>query len=251
MFHRCISDWIRKLRSSNGWKGTRLVLLIDEFTELFKQIKRGRVQPEIMKEWKAILEKRYFSSILVGQDIMPMFKAEFPNEFGVTEDQRVTYFSEEEARKMIEVPVGAQHYGGNAVNRILELTACSPYYTMMLCKRLVDYINRTKSVVVTEADVEEVKNSIVTGKDRLLKDKFENLVSAGDGKQDTGIDPQESWEACATIAKRSENGWCLVEHLSSDARILEDLENRDVLERKQNSYRIRVGLFHAWLCENQ
>ena len=53
---------------------------------------------ELMKAWKSIVEKGYFSSVLVGQDIMPAFKAAFPNEFGVTEDIRVTYLDEVAAR---------------------------------------------------------------------------------------------------------------------------------------------------------
>jgi hypothetical protein len=159
-----------------------LVLLIDEFTEVFKQIRKGTIQPEFMKAWKAVVEKRYFASVLVGQDIMPTFKAEFPNEFGVTEDVRVTYLPEVDARRLIVEPVGVDHYVGNAVDRILRATAGSPFYTMMFCSRLVDYMNRTRSAVVTEADIAAVALEMVSGDRRLTKDKFDNLICAGDGK---------------------------------------------------------------------
>jgi hypothetical protein len=205
-----------------------------------------------MRAWKAIVEKRYFASVLVGQDIMPAFKSSFPNEFGVTEDVRVTYLSENEARRLIEEPVGANRYAGNAVGRILGLTAGSPFYTMMLCNRLVDYMNRTRSAVVTEADVAAVEQEMLSGDRRLTRDKFDNLICAGDGIEDSGIDPEDTLRLCAAIAREGERGWCSRDSLRAFGveqldTLLTDLERRDVVERKGDAVRLRVGLFRDWL----
>ena len=199
-FHEAMGGLGRELRRVGGDRRLGLVLLIDEFTEVFKQIRKGIIRPEFMKAWKAVVEKRYFASVLVGQDIMPAFKAAFPNEFGVTEDVRVTYLSEAEARRLIEEPIGSERFAGNAVPRILGLTAGSPFYTMMLCSRLVDYMNRTRSAVVTEADVAAVEHGMIAGDRRLTKDKFDNLLCAGDGVQDSGIDPADTLRVCGEIA---------------------------------------------------
>src|SRR5439155_14678931 len=128
---------------------------------------------------------------------------EFPNEFGVTDPKRITYLTERHARDLIEVPIGPARYKSNAVARILELTAGSPFYTMMFCDKLVDYMNRTRSSVVTEADIEKVKESLVSGHDFLSKDEFDPLYSAGEGKVDTGIDPEATFAVCAAVAKKS------------------------------------------------
>ena len=256
-FHQVMSGLVREM--SRRSSGLHIVLLIDEFTEIFKATRNERIPREFMKAWKAIIEKGYFSSVLVGQDIMPAFKAAFPNEFGVTEDIRVTYLDEAAARALVQRPIGEKRFAGDAVRRLLDLTANSPYYTMMFCARLVDYMNATRSMVVTAADILTVKNHMLLGDDRrqddrrLTADKFDNLLAAGDGVQDSGIDPEHTHAVCAAIARTGGEGWCaresmgdLFEDTELD-RLLSDLESRDVVERRGTTYRLRVGLFRDWL----
>ena len=250
-FHDSMSSVVRAMKTQTH--GRRIVLLIDEFTDIFKAIRRKHIPREFMKAWKAIIEKRYFSSVLVGQDIMPAFKREFPNEFGVTEDVRVTYLADAAATSLVQRPIGEERFAGDAVRRLLDLTGNSPYYTMMFCARLVDYMNRTRSVVVTEADVRRVEQEMVRGDRRLTLDKFDNLLTAGDGVQDSGIDPDGTYAVCAVIARASGEGWCPRESVNGEFdgvhrdALLTDLEARDVVDRKGTGYRLRVGLFRDWL----
>ena len=184
---------------------------------------------------------------------MPTFKADFPNEFGVTEDVRVTYLDETAAATLIQKPIGEQRFAGKAVRRLLGLTAGSPYYTMMFCARLVDYMNTTRSVILTEADIRAVEEDMLRGDRRLTKDKFDNLLCAGDGMVDSGIDPDHTYAVCRVIAHGTEKeGWCsrdLIRDFDEVAldNLLLDLETRDVVERKGTTYRLRVGLFRDWL----
>ena len=257
-FHQVMSGLVREM--SRRSSGLHIVLLIDEFTEIFKAIRSERISREFMKAWKAIIEKGYFSSVLVGQDIMPAFKAAFPNEFGVTEDIRVTYLDEDAARALVQEPIGEGRFAGDAVRRLLDLTANSPYYTMMFCARLVDYMNATRSLVVTAADILTVEKHMLLGDDRrqddrrLTADKFDNLLAAGDGVQDSGIDPDDTQAVCAAIARTGGEGWCARESMSGMFEpaeldtLLSDLEDRDVVERKGTAYRLRVGLFRDWLA---
>lgn len=254
-FHGALTSLVRDMRRHPSHLS--FVFLVDEFTDIFKEIKRGRIPSQFMKTWKAIIEKKYFASVLVGQDIMPAFKAAFPNEFGVTEDIRVTYLDETAATTLVEKPIGKDRFAGCAVKRLLDLTAGSPYYTMMFCARLVDYMNTTRSMIVTEADIRAVEEEMLRGERRLTKDKFDNLLSAGDGMEDSGIDPDETYTVCAAIARGSgKETWCsrhvIPEYGEADLdRLLQDLETRDVVERKEDAYRLRVGLFKDWLMANQ
>ena len=123
---------------------------------------------------------------------------------------------------------------------------------MMLCSRLVDYMNRTRSAVVTVADIAAVEQEMISGDRRLTRDKFDNLICAGDGLQDSGIDPDETLSVCVDIARCGDRGWCSRDSLRSFDRarldkLLADLETRDVVERKSETYRLRVGLFNDWL----
>lgn len=256
-FHECMASAVRSMRRHPS--NFRVVLLVDEFTDIFKGVRKGRIPREFMKAWKAIIEKKYFASVLVGQDVMPAFKDEFPNEFGVTEDIRITYLDDVAATTLVQKPIGEERFAGRAVRLLLELTANSPYYTMMFCARLVDYMNTTRSVIVTEADIRAVEDEMLRGDRRLTRDKFDNLLSAGDGALDSGVDPAETHAVCAAIARESQKeGWCDRESVRESLRrdidaaaldvLLSDLETRDVVERKGMAYRLRVGLFQDWLA---
>lgn len=254
MFHEQMSQILHDCRPHAATGSLRLVLLIDEFTDIFTQIQRRTISRDFMKLWKAIIEKRYFSCVLVGKDIMRAFMAEFPNELGVIEAERLTYLPEPFARELIEKPLGRDCYRGKAIARILELTACSPYYAMMFCDRFVDYMNHTRSLYVTDADVERVKAAMLSGPDSLTQWRFDPLYNPGEGAIDTGLDPDETFAVCTALAKGSVNGWCLKSTVADVAgkrdQILHDLESREVLDRKGDSYRIRVGLFREWLLAN-
>ena len=124
---------------------------------------------------------------------------------------------------------------------------------MMFCARLVDYMNETRSVVVTEADILAVEEGMLRGDRRLMRERFDNLLAAGDGIQDSGIDPDATYNVCAAIARGSREGWCARESVNREFagvgshELLSDLETREVVERKGTAYRLRVGLFRDWL----
>ncbi len=148
-------------------------------------------------------------------------------------------------------PVGGSGRDGDSSN----LTAGSPFYTMMLCARLVDDMNDTRSAVVTEADIATVEQEMVSGDRRLTKDRFDNLICAGDGIEDSGIAPEQTFRLCAAIAREGERGWCSRDSLRAFGTddldtLLTDLERRDVVERKGEAVRLRVGLFREWLLAN-
>jgi len=261
-FKQIFDNYKRRASKSDYWNKLRLVVFIDEFSYIYSQIISGRMNDLFMKNWKALLQENYFSSVLVGQDIMPKFKQRFPNEFGTTQDERVTYLKIEDATKLIEEPIkkggknGESRYRERAVERILELTAGSPFYIQIFCNRLVEYMNRKHAPLVTKADVENVKNELIQGVNSLSSDKFDNLVDSGDTSKDAiGID--DALKVLRAIAINSKTGRCsrnsiVCQTKASLNAILDDLVNRDVLKCEDEMYyQIRVGLFEEWLIVNQ
>ena len=74
---------------------------------------------------------------------------------------------------------------GNKQSRgILDLTAGSPFYIQIICNRLVEYMNVKHAGLVTEADVEHVKNELIRDVNALGLDKFDNLINSGDTSED-------------------------------------------------------------------
>ena len=257
-FENIFRDIKRQVSKQNDWRGGKVVLLIDEFQYIYELIVAGELPKTFMKNWRALLHSNYFNAVLVGQDVMPKFKARFPNEFGTTQDERVTYLKPDDARRLIDEPIrnrGGSRYREQAVERILDLTAGSPFYIQIICNRLVEYMNGRRTGLVTEADVEHVKNELIRGANALGLDKFDNLINSGDTSADA-ISDEDALNVLKTIADNSKTGPCPRDRIScpTDSQvktILEDLEDREVLACDQGRfYHIRVGLFKEWLVVN-
>ena len=261
---QCFQDTFERLKRQvarhEDWRGVRAVLLIDEFQYIYARIVAGKIPESFMQNWKALLQANYFSAVLVGQDVMPKFKERFPNEFGTTQDERVTYLTQGDARRLVDEPIriggpqGESRYREQAIERILELTAGSPFYIQIVCNRLVEYMNSKHAALVTAADVEHVKNELIAGVNALGLDKFDNLINSGDTSADA-ISDEDARKVLKVIADNSRTGLCHRDtivcetHLPLDT-ILNELVKRDVVERREESYQIQVGLFKEWLIVN-
>jgi hypothetical protein len=251
----------REFQKFSGWENKKLVLLIDEFTYIYTAIKKEQLSDQFMKTWKSFLEKGFFNSVLIGQDIMPKFKADYPNEFGVTEDKRLSYLNKSDAVSLIEKPIWDKkrdrtRFLGKATDLILDYTSSNPYYVQIFCARLVDYMNENKAISVTEADVHDVANSFIKGEQALTADKFDNLITAGDADLDA-FNANDVLSALKKIAIASKN----LDSCPRDAinlgepdyeeKILKDLKDREVLSIPQPGFfKINVRLFKEWLLIN-
>ena len=253
-------------KQTPGWGDKNLVVMIDEFTYLYTEIKKGNISPSIIKQWKAVTqnERAQFSVVLVGQDVVPSFKKEdyARNAFGVIQDIRLTYLKDTPARELIEKPIldenGNSRYIDNAVTKIIEYTSRNPYYIQIFCARLVDYMNMNKSINITEADVIDVANSFVYGSEALVEDKFDNLIRAGETEDLQEYPEKEILKVLKQVSLNSKIiGFCNrndINALSDKKRedaILKHLADREVLElRGDNNYKIQVKLFQEWLLNH-
>ena len=257
-FKNVFESYKRSANRLEEWCSVRAVLLIDEFSYIYAQIVSGRIPTLFMKNWKALLQENYFNVVMVGQDVMPKFKQSFPNEFGTTQDERVSYLREEDARKLIDEPIridgrqGENRYRERAIERIVDLTAGSPFYIQIICNRLVDYMNRKRARLATASDVEQVKDELIQDVNALGLDKFDNLINSGDTSEDA-ISDEDTLKVLTAIAVNSRTGPCSRSSIVCATRapvdtILEDLVQREVIERERTQYyRIRVDLFKEWL----
>ncbi|WP_321507683.1 hypothetical protein [uncultured Methanoregula sp.] len=232
--------------------------MIDEFSYIYNFIVEDKLKPEFMKNWKAFLQENLFDAILAGQDVMPKFKQQFPNEFGTTQDERVSYLKKPYAEGLIDEPIkiggkkGESRLKQKAIERIYQLTAGNPYYIQMIGNRLVEYMNRNLSKYATEADIESIKNEMIIGENSLAEGKFDNLISSGDTSADA-IKSEDAKHVLEQIAINSIRGVCNKDSIQIETTvplelILDDLEKREVVTRESGIYySIKVELFKEWL----
>lgn len=232
---------------------SHVILLIDEFSMLHREIRVGNLPDSFMKGWKATLERGFFRCVLVGNDLMPRFIQEFPNEFQVAAEERVSYLDPTPATELIERPIRhpdkSSRYRGDAVKRILQLTGRSPYYIQLFCQQLVQYMNSedVRGPAIGPADVEAVADKLVV---TLGDNQFDNLLTPGDSEV---TDISGDLVIAVLRATKRETGRAMYHELDPRAhpdaeRVIRDLHRREVLEQMSgNRYRIRVGLFSQWL----
>lgn len=256
-FRDALRGAIRTLRGA-GWEDARIVLLVDEFTYLFEYITEGIVPRQFMHLWKALLDTQAFSAVVVGQDSMPRFIQAFPNDFGVTKQERITYLTPTEARDLAERPIlykGRSRYRGKALDRLMDLTDGSPFYLQIICEFLVRHLNVVRSNYATEADVSIVAGRLVSGNEALSLSVFDPLVSeAGESVAAATRDVYLRLLKVIALHSGRTGGVSTVDvpELAQFQNLLQDLKDRDVISLDaRGRISIRVGLFAEWLRVNR
>ena len=268
-FIRDIAELHEAFNACPRWMGRKIVLLMDEFTHVYTMIKSGHLPDTIMKQWKAATQNEFvrFSVVMIGQDTTPQFIAEpyAENAFGVIDADRLDYLPQEGARELIVDPLrdkeGKSRFLNNAVERVMELTACSPYFLMNFCARLVDYMNKNQKGKVTEVDVDNALQFYLEDPTKKMDERlFHSLFSAVDVEEE---ERQKTKTVLRVIAEGMDSkdpaalttDWIIKKvgaDLTADEvkQILADLDIRQVAPYKDNKHRIKVIMFQKWLLEN-
>ncbi|MGW3280379.1 hypothetical protein [Nocardia rhamnosiphila] len=230
-----------------------LIVLIDEFQYFDEWIRTGQLSPSFMQSLKAIIERRMFHLVIVGQDAIERLIADNANVFGVFASERVTYLDASSAALLIDRPIrdnGQSRYRGVAIDRIIKLTGGSAFYIQKFCYSLVEYMNEQQAPLVTEADVELVRRRFLRS---LRVSDFDNLETAGytDPDQPDSTTYRKVLEAVALAAKDDRATYDrIVEFYRGSAELrplLDDLVLRDVLREESGAYWIVVRLYQDWV----
>ncbi|WP_169514733.1 hypothetical protein [Actinomadura atramentaria] len=235
-----------------------LVVLIDEFQYIDEWIRDGLLPGSFMQAFKALIERRLFHLVIVGQAALNRLIQADPNVFGVFSVEWVTYLDVAEAKRLVVEPIwigGAERrisrYRERAVDRVLELTGGSAFYIQRFCDHLVGYMNDERAPVVTEADIERVRDEFLG---TLGPKDFDNLESPG--YTDPEFSSQEYQRVLLAIARASRTQPATSSAIRAEYQgprqdeLLADLVQRDVIRRESGSYRIVVRLYQDWLLQH-
>ncbi len=249
-----------------------LVLFIDEFSYLHGYIKQGKLSENFMHFWKALLQNHCIFAIIAGQDDMPEFLREYPNDFACMELMKITYLDKESLIRLVREPMERENPGRNeergifaptALERLYELTAGSAYLCILLCSNLVQYMNDRGVQYVTCGIIEDFLRTRVLGRDSFLhEDNFEPQLEERGHKEYTRINRA----ILLSVARHSQSdgqgaalktiqedvcgqfpeytpeyvAYC-TEHLVKDQNVL--------YKNGQKGYKIWVELLEKWLIE--
>jgi hypothetical protein len=156
LFVRDLHAVIRALRRRSE-KRVRLVLLIDEVDEL------NDYDPRVNQRLRSLFMKSFADqmvAVVSGVEIRRRWERETSPWYNFFEEVEVAPFGPEDARALVREPIqGFMKIDDDAVERILDLTACRPYRIQRLCMSVVNRIYEQKRHRITVADVEAVGGS--------------------------------------------------------------------------------------------
>ena len=251
----------------------RIVIIVDEFTYLYELLRRDHVATadqdqlrDFMRQWKSLLESKTFSALVVGQDTMPYFLQAFPNEFSVMHTERLGYLTSDETESLADKPIrrsdGSSRFAGFGLVSIYSYTAGHPYFTQIVCDRIVTMANERKRTEITEFEVETAIDTLLEGTSEIGFHRFDCLLSA----DNTGVivsetalaelEEQKSDNVALTIAHRlarlagPQNKSVDVDALDltrTEQRVLRDLILREVVTEREGRVNIKVLLFAEYL----
>lgn len=234
-----------------------LLIIIDEFTHLYRLYQKGgNDRSEVtafMDTWKKGSEEKLFKSLLIGQDTMPYIMAAYPNQLAITDPRRVDRLDDESVKQLIESPIllsnGNTRYMEKSVELIANWFYGQPYYISVYCKKMVEHMKATHKNYVTNAMAEKVKNDMLMSSTISF---FDNLINAGDIEMNSEDELKNlpTYKLLCNIALLTKNSeWANIAdiEIKDKEKLIEDLINRSVIERRKGKCRIYINFFKEWL----
>lgn len=269
-FRRCLASF-KKIQQESIHKENRnkqIVLLIDEFSAVFKLIRTGEISPNFIETWRSLFsdESTQFSAVLICKDVMPSIIDEYGNKnvFGVFTKQRLNYLLPEYARELICKPILSKNdrinnfYHDGAVDRILYYTACSAFYTYFFCCFLIRYANKRRLSLVTKYDVDIVAEEVAKNIEQA--DGFDAILKAGEDDNVSSF-PEKTVKSVldkiADLEIQNSQG-CYVSQIQNIYNetnipeqeyletVIKDLKRRDVVNIQNNKITINIKLYLLW-----
>lgn len=153
--------------------GERILLLtIDEFEELGDRVRQNRLPQEIFPYLRHLIQhEEQLAFIFAGTHKIEEFIGSYWSVlFNIAKYKKVGFLNREETTHLITEPVrpSGMVYDDLAIDEIMRLTACHPYFTQLLCNILVNRCNEAHRSYVTVQDVRDaVEELLETGRAHL------------------------------------------------------------------------------------
>jgi len=245
-------------------KNRRVILLIDEFEVIDDAIRKQQLSPEILENLRHLFQHRKdLAVVLTGSYRLRRLSQEYWSAlFGLGLTYDVGVLDEDSARRLVTQPLrGKVTYTEEAIERILELTTCQPYFMQMLCHDLVNVINFAETNFVTLSIVEDAAQETLTSADGHLRFMFRSAgspvhqallvyLASGLSSGESGQSPTLPGYQIDRFVQDQQ----LPLELYQLENILRDLADQDLLiiqgEIGRRLYGFKIDLVRQWIRRN-
>ena len=141
-----------------------LILMFDEYEILEKKIKSKNISSDLIQYLRSQMQSRErFSFIFTGSRKLEDLEGKhWSLMFNVATYKRISFLEREDALELMRIPVGNRiHYTSAAIDKLLRLTACHPYFMQLFLQSLVDYLNDNKTDQTTADEIMNVLHYVL------------------------------------------------------------------------------------------
>lgn len=145
-------------------QGKKLIILIDEFEALENQIRKGKLQPEILDYLRGIMQSHPGVNFLLSgtHQLNGLATENWSVFFNVALQYRLSRLSVQGAESLITKPVEEYiEFAPYTVDKIRQLTADQPYLIHLICRALVDHCNERRKAYITLNDIGAVLHEVM------------------------------------------------------------------------------------------
>lgn len=230
-----------------------IVIIIDEFNWLTKNVTENRFPPDIFFFLRHLLEDQKWPRMILAGNINPA-EVIFPEAREIIKSCDLIQLRElsfEQTSELIRSPLKRLiEVDDGAVQRIYYNTKGHPYLIQKICSAVINLINDKKHSYMTAEDVEEVIQQILSTEEEV----FLNIVGRGYltenarlllSKASKQIDIGQSFNALQ-LKEIMEDTF----ELSLIRVLMKELERRLLINHLKDDstvYQIKMPLLHLWL----
>ncbi|MBU7046339.1 MAG: tetratricopeptide repeat protein, partial [Theionarchaea archaeon] len=146
-------------RASQVSKKKYLILMFDEYDLLRKKVESEGMSLDIVQYIRHLIQKRErLAFIFTGSEYRLKTGAkEWDLMLGCAIPKKIDFLTRDDALDLMKIPVGYKiDYKEEAVNKIIRLTGCHPFFLQLFLQNLVYHLNKTKKYGVEVADINQV-----------------------------------------------------------------------------------------------
>ncbi len=265
-FSESISDLNKSARLLEARSpDARFIVVLDEFDEIHPEMYRiGALAETFFANLRTLAARNNLAFILVGGERMPFIIGAQGDQLNKFSREPLDFFSRSsewnEYLELVARPVeGKLNWDAAAINDVFTLTNGHPYYTKLLCSKIV-------SVAVTERDTEIILSDVNYGLNILLSELDTNAFAHmwKDGinseRDQSEVTELRRLRALVAIGRSFRSGKYTAFDIKSHVDrvklqdhevqpLLDDFLRRDILRERQGDLYFTVPLFQKWLVD--
>jgi outer membrane protein assembly factor BamB len=243
--------------------GQKIILMIDEFGCLGRQVEEGKVDLDIFEYLRSLIQHRRSLNFLLADiykitQLTASYRSVF---FNMALHHKLSKLRPDAAEKLIQQPVQQfLGYEPHVVHKIRQLTGDQPYLIHTVCRALIDLCNTKKKSSVALHDVNQACQGVALSigshyraiwKQLVKLEKFILSVMAAATREDERglllLEIEEQLQNYRIPHQRNHLLASLKSLVDDDIIELVQEENHET-SIEHTRYRIAVGLFRRWLC---